>query len=114
MTINPLTWYKNIKAILAIKGKVEKMKLSELKTSEGRMALLLNIVAIYSAVQGFLPAPLVAKIAVSSLAVYTVGRAIVKAGEAIAKITPSPKDDAVVEEVGKLLDAAAPKAEEQK
>lgn len=114
MSINPLVWYKQIKALLAVKGAIKKMKLSELKTSEGRMALLLNIITIYSAVQGFLPAALVAKIAVASLAVYTVGRAIVKAGEAIAKITPSPKDDAVVEEAGKLLDAAAPKVAEPK
>lgn len=114
MTINPLTWYKNIKAILAVKGKVEKMKLSELKTSEGRMALLLNVIAIYSAVQGFLPPSLVAKIAVVSLAIYTAGRAIVKAAEVLSKLTPSPKDDAVVAEAVRVLEAVAPKADEPK
>lgn len=73
------------------------------------MTLLLNVVAIYSAAQGFLPPALVAKISVASVAAYGIARALVKAGEAIAKITPSPKDDAIVAEAGALLDKVAPK-----
>lgn len=102
------------KALWQINQEVKKMKMSEIKTSEGRMALLLNVVAIYSAAQGFLPPALVAKIAVISLAVYTGGRALVKAAEVFAKLTPSPKDDKIVEEVGKVLDVVAPKAEQPK
>lgn len=81
------------------------MKISELKTSEGRMTLLLNVIAIYSAVQGFLPPELVVKIAAFSVAAYAVARALVKAGEAIAKLTPSAKDDTIAAEAGALLDA---------
>ena len=58
---------------------------------------------------GFLPAALTAKIAAFSVAAYTIARSLTKAAEAIAKLTPSPKDDAVVAEVGKVLDAVAPK-----
>ena len=112
--VNPISLFKKIKALLAVKGEVDKMKLSELKTSEGRLALLLNVISIYSAVQGFLPAPLVAKIGVVSLAIYTAGRSIVKAAGVLSKLTPSPKDDAVVAEVDKVLDAVAPKVEDPK
>lgn len=106
-------YYRAIKALISVKGEIKKMKLSELSTSEGRMALLLNIVSVYSAVHGFIPPALTAKIAVVSLGVYTVGRAIVKAAEAVVKLTSSTKDDAVVEEVGKLLDAAVGKSTEE-
>lgn len=109
MSLNPITWFKQIKALFKIKKEINKMKLSELKTSEGRMTLILNIIAIYSVAHGFLPAPLVAKIAAASIAAYGIARAIVKAGEAIAKITPTPKDDAIVAEAGKILDTVAPK-----
>lgn len=85
------------------------MKMSEIKTSEGRLALLLNVIAIYSAVQGFLPPDLVAKISVVSLAIYTAGRALVKAAEAIVKLTKSEKDDAIVAEAAAVLDAVKPK-----
>jgi len=101
--------FQEMKAALKIRKEIKSMKLSELKTSEGRMTLLLNVVAIYSAAQGFLPPALIAKISVASVAAYGIARALVKAGEAIAKITPSPKDDAIVAEAGALLDKVAPK-----
>ena len=104
-------YYNLAKAIFAIKGKVKNMKITELSTSEGRLAVLLNIISLYAAVKGFLPADLAAKIAAGSIVVYTVARAIVKAAEAIAKLTPTLKDDKIVEEAGKLLDAAGPKAQ---
>lgn len=109
MSLNPVVIYKQIKALLKVKQEVSKMSVSELKTSEGRMTLLLNIVGIYSAVQGFIPAPLMAKITVASVAAYSIARAITKAAEAIAKVTPSPKDDAIVAEAVKVLDVVAPK-----
>ena len=99
--------WKKIKALWTIRKEIKTMKVSELKTSEGRMTLLLNVIGIYSAVQGFLPPDLVAKVAAFSVAAYAVARALVKAGEAIAKLTPSVKDDAIVDEAGALLDAAA-------
>ena len=102
--------FAKLKALWAINKEIRKMNLSEIKTSEGRLAILLNIISLYAAVKGFLPADLAAKIAAGSIVVYTVARAIVKAAEAIAKLTPSPKDDAIVDEAGKLLDAAGPKA----
>ena len=103
--------FAKLKALWAINKEIKRMKISELGTSEGRLAVLLNIISLYAAVKGFLPADLAAKIAAGSIVVYTVARAIVKAAEAIAKLTPSPKDDKIVEEAGKLLDAAGPKAQ---
>ena len=100
--------FQKIKALWKLKSEVGKMKMSEIKTSEGRLALLLNVIAIYSAVQGFLPPDLVAKISVVSLAIYTAGRALVKAAEAIVKLTTSEKDDKVVAEVAAALDAVKP------
>jgi hypothetical protein len=78
------------------------------------MTLLLNIIAIYGSVQGFLPAALTAKIAVFSVAAYAIARSLTKAAEAIAKLTPNPKDDAIVAEVGKVLDAVASKVDAPK
>jgi len=100
---------QKVKSLWKIKTEVGKMKMSEIKTSEGRLALLLNVIAIYSAVQGFLPPDLVAKISVVSLAIYTAGRALVKAAEAIVKLTKSEKDDAIVAEAAAVLDAVKPK-----
>jgi hypothetical protein len=112
MTLNPFTWYRDISEILKIKGLVQNMKLSELQTSEGRLTLILNVIAVYGSIQGFLPAALTAKIAVVSVAAYSIARSLVKAAEAIVKLTPSTKDDAVVAEVGKVLDAVAPKTDQ--
>jgi len=109
MTLNPIKWYKSIKALFKIKSEVSKMSLNEIKTSEGRLTLLLNIIAVYGAVQGFLPAALVAKIAVISVAAYAIARALVKAAGEIAKVTKSTKDDVIVAEAEKVLDAVAPK-----
>jgi hypothetical protein len=73
------------------------------------MTLILNIIAIYGSVQGFLPADLTAKIAVFSVAAYAIARSLTKAAQAIARLTPSPKDDAVVAEVDAALDAVETK-----
>ena len=86
------------------------MNVNELKTSEGRLTLLTNVVAIYASVQGFIPATLSAKIATFSVAAYTIARAIVKAAQEIAKITANTKDDAIVAEADKALDIVAPKS----
>lgn len=107
--MNPLDWYRKIKALVKINKEIRKMNISELKTSEGRMTLVLNLVSIYGALHGFIPAPLAAKIAVISIAAYAIARSLVKAAEAIVKLTPSAKDDVIVEEAGKILDAVAPK-----
>ena len=101
--------WKKIKALWAIRKEIKTMKVSEIKTSEGRMTLLLNVIGIYSAIQGFLPPDLVAKVAAFSVAAYAVARALVKAGEAIAKVTATEKDDKIVAEAGSLLDAASGK-----
>lgn len=108
--MNPITLWRQIRALLAVKKEINKMSINELKTSEGRLTLLLNVVAIYGSLKGFIPAPLAAKVAVISVAVYAIARSLVKAAEAIAKATPTPKDDAMVAEVGKLVDVLAPKA----
>lgn len=103
--------FAKVKALWALNKEIKKMSISELKTSEGRLQLIMQILNIYAAVHGFIPPALAAKIAAIALAAYTIGRALVKAAEAIAKLTPSPKDDKIVEEAGKLLDAVAPKAQ---
>ena len=86
------------------------MTFNELKTSEGRLTLLTNIVAVYASIQGFIPPALWAKIAAVSISAYTVARALVKAASEIAKITATTKDDAIVDEASKALDIVAPKA----
>lgn len=106
--------FAKVKALWALNKEIKRMKLSELGTSEGRLAVLLNIISLYAAIKGFLPADLAAKIAAGSIAVYTVARAIVKAAEDIAKLTPSPKDDAVVAEVNSALDAVESKVGQPK
>jgi hypothetical protein len=99
-------WYKNLSALLKLRSEVSKMSISELKTSEGRMHLLLQVLGIYSAIHGFIPAPLAAKLMVASAAAYAVARSLVKAAEALVKLTTNTKDDAIVAEAGALLDAA--------
>jgi len=105
MSLNPIKLYNQIKALFKVKGEIEKMKLSELSTSEGRLTLILNVIAVYGSIQGFLPAALTAKIAVISVAAYAIARSLVKAAEAIVKLTPSTKDDEVVSEANKILDS---------
>ena len=107
-------WFQQVRQLIKIKGLVNKMNASELKTSEGRMTLILNIIAIYGSVQGILPAALTAKIAVFSVAAYAIARSLTKAAEAIARLTPSPKDDAVVAEVDSALDAVDSKVGQPK
>jgi hypothetical protein len=102
--------FSEIKTVWNIKTEVSKMSISELKTSEGRLTLLTNIVAIYASVQGFIPAALSAKIAIFSVTAYTIARAIVKAAQEIAKLTVNTKDDAIVDEASKALDIVAPKS----
>ena len=102
--------FSKLKALWKLKTEVSKMNVNELKTSEGRLTLLTNVVAIYASVQGFIPATLSAKIATFSVAAYTIARAIVKAAQEIAKITANTKDDAIVAEADKALDIVAPKS----
>ena len=102
--------FSKIKAVWNIKTEVSKMSINELKTSEGRLTLLTNIVSIWASVQGIIPTELSAKIAIYSTTAYTVARAIVKAAQEIAKITATPKDDAIVDEASKALDIVAPKS----
>lgn len=101
--------FQQIKAVFKIKREVSKMKISELQTSEGRAHILLQVVSVYGALHGFIPAPLAVKVSAGLFAAYALARALVKVGEAIAKITANTKDDAIVAEAGKLLDAVAPK-----
>ena len=102
--------FSKIKAMWNIKTEVSKMSINELKTSEGRLTLLTNIVSIWASVQGIIPAALSAKIGIYSITAYTVARAIVKAAQEIAKMTATTKDDAIVDEASKALDVVAPKS----
>ena len=100
-----------IKALWKLNGTIKEINMNELKTSSGRLQLLAQIVNIYAAVQGYIPATLAAKIGVAALAAYTIGRAVVNAAEAIAKVTATTKDDEIVAEAKAVLDVVAPKAE---
>ena len=100
-----------IKSIWKLNGIIKEINMNELKTSSGRLQLLAQIVNIYAAVQGYIPATLAAKIGVAALTAYTIGRAIVDAAEAIAKLTPTTKDDEVVAEAKAALDVVAPKSD---
>ena len=81
-------WISEIKALLKIKSEVSKMSFSELKTSEGRIALIGSIVSIYSAVHSFIPPTWAAVISAALGTAYIVARGIVKFGEAIAPVAP--------------------------
>lgn len=97
--------FAQVKALFKIRKEVKRMpSMSELKTSEGRLALLGSIIAIYSAIQNFIPPMLAAKISAGLGVAYIVGRALVKFGEAVAPLTKNTKDDAVVNELEKLLE----------
>lgn len=97
--VNPISLFKKIKALWVIKGEVSKMKISELSTSSGRTMWLTNIAMIVGAFWGLIPATLAAKIIAIVAMVYMVYRAIAPALEALAKMTPTPKDDAAIAEL---------------
>ena len=99
MSLNPLKWYAQIKALFAVKGAIQNMKFSELSTSTGRLVLLNSIVTIVLACMGILPAVLVAKITSGLIAAYALYRTAAPLLEYVAKLTPTPKDDAVVAEL---------------
>ena len=92
-------YYSTLKALISISGGIKKMKLSELSTSSGRTMWLMSIASIAAAFWGFIPAALAAKIAAVLAAVYMVYRTIAPALEALAKMTPTPKDDAILAEI---------------
>ena len=60
---------------------------------------LTNLVMIFGAFWGLIPAALAAKIIAVVAVVYMVYRTIAPALEALAKMTPTPKDDAVLAEL---------------
>jgi hypothetical protein len=102
-----LKLWNEIKALLAVKKEITTMNMSELKTSEGRLTLILNILNIYAAIHGIIPADLAAKIGVISVSVYGVLRSVVKAAENLVGLVPAAAP--IVAEVSKDLDAVAPK-----
>ena len=102
-------WIGQIKALLKIKSEVKSMSFSEIRTSEGRLHLIGQIMVIYGAIHGFIPVPIATTIALWAFGIYTASRAIVKAAEALSGLTKSTRDDAIVAEAAKILDAVAPK-----
>ena len=101
--------YSLVKALLKLNGGIKNMKLSELSTSSGRAMWLTNIMAIASAFWGFIPADLAAKIVAVLVAIYTVYRTIAPALESLAKMTATPKDDAVLAELAASVKALTDK-----
>lgn len=73
--------------------------MSELTTSSGRLILLNSICTVIAACLGILPAVLVAKIAAVLVLAYTLYRTLAPGLEALAKLTPTPKDDAALVEL---------------
>lgn len=96
--------FKQIRALFKIKGEIKNMKMSELQTSEGRLTILTNILGIWSALHGFIPAPLMAKLTVASVGIYAVVRSAIKIAEVIAGATKNVKDNAVVAEAKVIMD----------
>jgi len=96
--------FKQIWAVFKIKGELKNMKISELQTSEGRLIILTNILGIWSALHGFIPAPLMAKLTVASVSFYVIARSALKIAEVIAGMTKNIKDNAVVAEAKVMLD----------
>lgn len=99
MSLNPFKLYAQISALLKIKGAITNMKMSELTTSSGRLVLLNILGTVAAAAAGLLPAILVAKIVAGLTAAYLVYRTVAPGLEALAKMTATPKDDAIVAEL---------------
>lgn len=66
------------------------------KTTEFWLSILTIVGMIWSAVQGFIPADLVAKLIPAVVMVYGIGRAIVK-------FTPTTKDDQILEKLEEIF-----------
>lgn len=94
-----MTIFAKIKAVWSINKEIKKMKISELSTSSGRTMWLMSIAGIVSAVMGFLPATLVAKLIAMLATAYTVYRTVAPALESIAAKTKTPVDDAILAEI---------------
>lgn len=97
--MNPFKLYAQISALLKLKGALTNMKMSELSTSSGRLVLLNILGTVAAACAGLLPAILVAKITAILIGAYILYRTIAPALEGLAKMTATPKDDAVVAEL---------------
>lgn len=109
MTLNPIKWYTGIRELFAIKGAISNMKLSELSTSSGRMVWVMSLAGVVSVGLGFLPAVLVAKIITILATAYIVYRTAAPVLESLAKMTPTPKDDAVLAEIAMAVKAITDK-----
>lgn len=109
MTLNPIKWYTGIRELFAIKGAISNMKLSELSTSSGRMVWVMSLAGVISVGLGFLPAVLVAKITAVLATAYIVYRTVAPVLESLAKMTPTPKDDAVLAEIAEAVKALTDK-----
>ena len=66
------------------------------KTTEFWLSILTIVGMIWSAIQGFIPADLVAKVAPIVVMVYGIGRAIVK-------FTPTAKDDEILAKLEEIF-----------
>lgn len=89
-------WFKAIKAILAAKKEIGKMSKDGWKTTEFWVNLVIILITLFAGVMGMLPAALVAQTMAALAVIYTIARTIVK-------VTPSSKDDEVVERIGAVL-----------
>ena len=69
---------------------------SGLLTTEFWLTVITVAGTIYSAVNGFIPADLMVKITTIATGVYAIARAI-------AKMTPSTKDDAILDKIDEVF-----------
>ena len=102
MSLNPIVIFRQIKGLFKIKSEVTSMSFSELKTSEGRQHIALQLITIGVAILGFLPAVLAAKISVALFGIYATSRTIIKALKPIAEMTKTTNAP-IVEPINRTL-----------
>lgn len=104
-----MTILEKIKLFFAAKKVLNQIEGVNMKSGWKSTEFWINLVSIaatlYGALGGLIPPALGLKIAAILLIAYTVSRSLVKAAAAIAAITSTPKDDAIVAGIGKVLDA---------
>jgi hypothetical protein len=85
----------------------EVKNMNETKT-ELWVSLGTQIVALIMMIKGLLPAQEGIKIMMIINIVYTIGRSLVKIFKAVAQLTPSKKDDEIVDIIEQVLDKMGP------
>ncbi len=102
---------QKVRAVLAVRKAVTKIGEANMKAGITTTEFWLNAVTIagtlYSAVQGFIPVSIAAKLITVLVSAYIIGRSLLKAFEVYAKMTATKKDDQWVANLNLIADKMA-------